>query len=138
MNYSVSDVNQLMVQLMLPQSKKQQQQSENTINRMKKNFYGVDAIIILKLWELIKKNINFNISAHIYHLMWMFAYFKTYAEYEQYSAKFECSVPTFRTWVWYMAKQVGELPLVSTKIKLFFTYYIRYLHYTRLNLKIDC
>jgi hypothetical protein len=112
MNYSVDEVEEIMITLMLSNTK-QRRQCYYTINRMLRNFYGVSASIILKIWNLIKINKNFNSSAGIIHLMWMFSYFKSYTEYEQYSAKFGCCVPTFRSWVWYMAKQVSELPLVS-------------------------
>jgi hypothetical protein len=118
MNHTIESCHELMLSTMTTEHK-QKQQCTNTINRMIRNFYGFDAKIIYIIWNLINNNNRMNESARLIHLLWMFAYFKGYAEYDQYSAKFKCSVPTFRSWVWYMAKLVSELDVVSILKKLF-------------------
>jgi hypothetical protein len=79
--------------------------SEATIHRLFKNHFGFDASIILLVWNSLHETYSNTLphNLRVKHLLWMFAYFKTYCEYEQYTTRFKCSPVTFRTWIWHLA-----------------------------------
>jgi hypothetical protein len=92
--------------------------SEVTINRIIKNHFGFDACIILHVWKLMHDTFGNSLpnNLRVKHILWMFSYFKTYCEYEQYATRYKCSPVTFRTWVWYVARLVSQLEIVSSSI----------------------
>jgi hypothetical protein len=86
----------------------------STQHRLLRSHYGFMPIVIMHIWNLIKKNLPKN--ARPKHLIWLFAYCKSYLEYDQYCALFQVSIPTFRDWVWLMAKVVSQIEIVSNLI----------------------
>jgi hypothetical protein len=87
---------------------------ETTINRRIRSSFGVTADVVLAIWQILIKKGKLKEKTRIKHLLYMLAYFKTYAAYEVFSSRFQCTEKTFSTWVWYMADQVATLDIVST------------------------
>jgi hypothetical protein len=96
-----------------------------TIHRIIRSYFGFSPNVVAAVWNKIIDTCTLVKSARIKHLLWMLAYFKSYNEYEFYLQIFTCSKPTFMSWVWYFAKVVAELEVVSTITKklstLFYT-----------------
>jgi hypothetical protein len=89
------------------------------IQRHFRNNFGVTAATVVTLWTKLNDMCEIPTNARIKHLLWMLSYFKTYGEYEQYCNWYKCAASTFRSWVWYFAKMVSELHVVS-KVVLYF------------------
>jgi hypothetical protein len=95
-----------------------------TINRCIRNHFGIEAAVVLCVWKLLYKQYNeLPTCMRIKHLLWMFSYFKSYGEYEQYCTRYKCAANTFRSWVWYLAKLVAELDIVSIYMYFFLNCY---------------
>jgi hypothetical protein len=91
-----------------------------TINRMIRNRFGTSALTISDVWNRIVDTCTLPDKARLKHLLWMFLYFKTYSEYEVYTTLYNTSKPNFISWVWYFAKCVAELDVVSYLCKMDF------------------
>jgi hypothetical protein len=87
---------------------------EAAIHRIYKNHFGFDARVILLVWQLLHDKCKETIPHKlcVKHLLWMFSYFETYCEYKQNSTRYNCSLVTFCTRVWYSAKLIAKLEIV--------------------------
>jgi hypothetical protein len=108
MNYNEDEVRSIMLILL---NTKNNNICDNTITRLLRSHYGVLPVVVLHIWNVIKNNLPIN--ARVKHLLWMFAYCKSYGEYEHYSTMFKVSIPSFSSWVWQIAKLVGQMEIVS-------------------------
>jgi hypothetical protein len=84
-----------------------------TIHRIIRTHFGCTPDTVAAVWNKLIETCKLVRNARIHHLLWMLAYFKSYNEYEHYLKMFKCSKPTFMSWIWYIAKLVSELEIVS-------------------------
>jgi hypothetical protein len=102
--------------------------SYNDVERHLRATFGFDALTVALTWNMLVRYVTLPDCASVKYLLYMCSYLKNNCTYSFYCQFFEVSYRTFYTWVWFFAKNVARLPVVSTdmpfQIFVFKTTYI--------------
>jgi hypothetical protein len=87
--------------------------NHHEIVRLVRSVYGFDATTVASVWNmLVRQNLLLD-YARVKYILYMCCYMKTYNTFEQYRVMFGVSIPTFKSWVWYFARLIAKLGIVS-------------------------
>ena len=91
--------------------------SEEHIDRICKSSFGFSKLTILAIWnKLVTSQRDLDKSLQVKHLLWCLMYFKSYTNELEYCVKAESCVAVFRDKVWYIAKHIALLDVVSSTL----------------------
>jgi hypothetical protein len=88
----------------------------NYVSRIIGAEFGFSAPTVARTWNELECVGALPLRGKVHHLLWMLAYFKTYAPYIVYSIRWKTTTNTLSKWIWQFALAIASMEhIVSTE-----------------------
>jgi hypothetical protein len=87
--------------------------NEESIERSIRATFGFDPSTVALVWNMLVAHNVLPRGTKVKYLLYMCSYFKIYATLDVHCRMFKVTYPTFSSWVWFFAKAIANLNIVS-------------------------
>jgi hypothetical protein len=75
--------------------------------------FGVDALMVMTIWNTIIGQIEFPVGATVMNLLWSLSFLKTYDTEHNIAGFFGVDEKTYRNWNWRILDCLSRMPVVT-------------------------